>query len=62
MVAWTCMLSGQRLEGICNYGGCLHGGEGDEDVNTAQGRIQLASELVMRAGTHITTAEQSEKH
>src|SRR5882724_13501169 len=34
-VAGTSMLSGRGLGGICNYGGCLHGHEGDGDVNRA---------------------------
>jgi len=38
------MLSGQRLEGICNYGSCPHGGGIDGDANRAQGCIQSASE------------------
>ena len=42
------MLLGQRVESI--YGGCLHEGEGDGDANRAQGHIQSASELGMRAG------------
>jgi len=52
------MLLGWRLEGICNYGSCPHGGGRDGDVNRAHGCIQLASKLGMRAGTCITTAEQ----
>ena len=47
----THMLSGQRLESICNYGGYPHGG-GDGDVNRILGHIQLVSDLGMRAGTH----------
>ena len=35
-VAGTCKLSGWRLEGICNYGSCLNGGEGVRDANRAQ--------------------------
>ena len=38
--AGTHMLSGQRLESICNYSSCLHGEEGDRDVNMTQGCIQ----------------------
>jgi len=56
------MLLGQRVEGICNYSGCLHGGEGGRDVNRAQGCIQSGSKSGMRAGTCMTTAEQSKKH
>jgi len=56
------MLSGQRLESICNYGGSPHGGGRDGDANRAQGYIQLASELGMRIGTCITTVEKSKKH
>ena len=56
------MLSGWRLEGICNYGSYSDGGEGDGDVNREQGCIQLASKLGMRASMCITTAEQSKKH
>jgi len=38
------------------------GGEGGRDVNRSQGHIQSASELGMRTGMHLTTADQSEKH
>ena len=56
------MLSGWMLEGICNYSGCPHWGEGDRDVNRAQGHIQSASESGMSIEMCRTTAEQSEKH
>src|SRR5882724_6910535 len=57
-VACTSNLSGQRLEGICNKGGCPHGGEGTGEANWVQGCIQSVSELGMRTGTHMSTAEQ----
>ena len=41
----THVQSGQRLEHICNYSGCLHGGERDRDANRAQGCTQSASKL-----------------
>src|SRR5882724_8092391 len=44
------MLLGWRLESICKYGSCLHGGEGDRNANRAQGHIQSASESAMKAG------------
>ena len=28
-----------RPEGICNYGSCLHGGEGDRDANRSHGSL-----------------------
>ena len=52
------MLSGQRPESICNYGGCLHGGGRDGDANRALWHIQLASESGMRIGIHRTAVEQ----
>jgi len=55
------MLLGLRLENICNYLGCLHGGRGDGDVKMEQGHIKSASESRMRAGMHMTTVEQSKK-
>src|SRR5882724_748058 len=58
MVAGTSKLSGWSLGGTCNYGGCPHGGEGDGDVNKAQGCIQSASELGLRTGIHVDTVEQ----
>ena len=57
----THMLLEWRLKSICNYGGCPHGGEGDGNVNRAQGHIQLASKLGMRAGMCAAAAEQSKK-
>src|SRR5882724_4634209 len=57
-VAGTSNLSGRRPEGVCNYGGCLHGGAGDEEENGVQGHIQLASELGMRIGMPRNTVEQ----
>ena len=41
---------------------CLHWGEGDRDMNRAQGCIQLTSELGMRTGMCRTTVEQSKKY
>src|SRR5882724_7646126 len=61
-VAGTSNLLGWRPEGICNKGGCLHGGEEDGDVNRAQGCIQMASESGSRTGTCAGTAEQSRKY
>jgi len=46
------------LGGICNYGGCLHGGGGDRNVNKAQGHIQLASKSGSRPGMCVDTVEQ----
>ena len=54
------MLSGWRPEGICNYNSCLHGGEGDMDVNRIQGCIQSVSKSRMRVGT--TSVKQSKKY
>jgi len=57
------MLLGWRLESICNYGGCLHGVEGDGDVNRRLRCIQTVSKLGMRAGMCTTpTAEQSKEY
>src|SRR5882724_7414202 len=61
-VAGTSNLLGWRPEGICNKGGCPHGGEEDGDVNRAQGCIQMASESGSRTGTCAGTAEQSRKY
>jgi len=55
-------LLGYGPGGICDYGGCLHGGEGDGHANRAQGCIQMASESGLRTGMHVGTVEQSEKH
>ena len=46
----------------CCRGMLMHGGEGDGDVNRAQGHIQLASKLGMKTDMHRTTAEQSKKY
>jgi len=56
------MLLGQRLEDICNYGGCPQRGGRDMDANREQGHIQSASKSGMRAGMYMSTAEQSKKH
>ena len=56
------MLSGQRPEGIWNYGGYPHGEEGDRDADRTQGHIQLVSKLGMSSGMCITAVEQSKKH
>jgi len=56
------MLSGWGMEGICNYGGCLHVEEGDGGMNMTQGQIQSVSESGMRAGMCPTAAEQSKKY
>ena len=59
------MLSGWGLEGICNLGSCLHGGEGDGDEGDGdanRAHIQSASKLGMRAGTIMGTAEQSKRY
>ena len=37
----------------------VHMGEGDGDVNRAQGCIQLVSESGLRMGMHTSTAEKS---
>ena len=58
MVTGTSKLSGQSPGGTCNYGSCLHGGEGDGDVNKAWGCIQLASKSGLRTGMHADTVEQ----
>ena len=55
------MLSGWGPEGICNYGGCPHGEEGDGGINRTQGHIQSISEPGMTAGMCATAAEQSKK-
>ena len=57
----THMLLGQRPEGICNYGGCPHGEEGDRGMNMTQGHIQLVSKLGMSTGMCTTAVEQSKK-
>ena len=40
----------------------VHMGEGDGDVNRAQGCIQLVSESGSRTGTCVGTVEQSERY
>jgi len=34
------MLVGHGLEGLCNYGSCLHGEKGDRGTDMKQGCIQ----------------------
>jgi len=56
------MLLGWRPKGICNYGGCVHGEEGDRDANRTQGCKKSVSKSGMRASTHTTAVEQPKKH
>jgi len=58
-VAGTSKLSGWSPRGTCNYGGCLHGGEGNANANKVQGHIQLASKSGSIPGVHMGTAEKS---
>src|SRR5882724_1542513 len=46
------MLLGWRLEGICNYGSCLHGGGRDGDAN----RAQMLSQSIPNAKSHSLTS------